>query len=157
MSDLWILRPARAPWGDYGRILVAGMSAHLPRKEGLIQLERTGPFIPPVSFPGLGDIVVAANFRAALESSGLTGISFQPVIKARIVELNWPLWDSTSDDPAEYPAEGAPEDYILARPHSDEVSAQLGDVWELVAREVNEVSATARLLPDSGKASDSCK
>jgi hypothetical protein len=33
---------ARVPWGDYGRILVHGMSKHRGRKEGQIQLERTG-------------------------------------------------------------------------------------------------------------------
>src|SRR5262249_59136768 len=78
----------KMPWGDYGSILVSGMSAHLPRKDGLIQLERTAPFVPPISFPGIGDVVVTNAFRAELEASELTGFTFIPIVKARIVESN---------------------------------------------------------------------
>ena len=39
--------------GDYERLQVSGMSCHLPRKNGLIQYERIGPFMPPICFPGL--------------------------------------------------------------------------------------------------------
>jgi hypothetical protein len=43
------LEAPEAPWGDYGSILQHGMTAHLGRNpEGLAQLERTGPFIPPI-------------------------------------------------------------------------------------------------------------
>ena len=55
-------RAARAPWGDYGLILIHGMSCHLPRENGLIQLERTGPFIPPMTIPGTGDVVLTQAF-----------------------------------------------------------------------------------------------
>ena len=81
------------PWGDYGAILVHGMSRHLPRLDGLIRLERTGPFIPPITLPGIGDVVVTHKFRAAIERTGLAGLSFAPVIKTRIVEFRWELWD----------------------------------------------------------------
>ena len=30
-------------WGDYGKILMNGMSRSIPRKNNLIQLERSGP------------------------------------------------------------------------------------------------------------------
>ena len=48
----------RRLWGDYGSMLIGGMSGHLPRRDGLIQLERTGPFVPPMTFPGIGVVVV---------------------------------------------------------------------------------------------------
>ena len=121
----------RSPWGDYSSILIGGMARHLPRKDGLIQLERTGPYIPPISFPG--GIVVTAVFRQALESSGLTGARFQPVIKKHIAHLDWHTWDLRASKPPEYPEGGEPEGYILDRAHSPEISAQMGDLWELLA------------------------
>lgn len=71
VSDLQIVlwREKQAPWGDYGRLLRNGMSAHLPRQEGMIQLERTGPFIPPISFAGVGDIIVTDEIRVRLEAA----------------------------------------------------------------------------------------
>jgi hypothetical protein len=120
------------PWGDYGHILANGMSMHLHRRDGQIQLERTGPFIPPISFPGLGDVIVTSRFRQALEGSGLVGLGFAPVIKARIVELNWHRWDKSAAEPKAYPSGGEPENYILARRHSDAIANMLGTLWELV-------------------------
>ena len=108
------------------------MSAHLRRKDGLIQLERTAPFVPPISFPGIGDIVVTDAFRRELEASDLTGFTFAPVLKARIVESTWETWDRTAPEPAEYPPSGEPEDYILSRPHSRKLADEMGDVWEVV-------------------------
>jgi len=129
------------PWGDYGSILVHGMSRHLRRVDGLIQLERTGPFIPPITLPGIGDIVVTDGFRGGLERSGLAGLSFARVDKARIVEYRWELWDRGADAPAEIPESGEPEDYLLARPHSPAVAEQIGPLWEVILPEGGKVDA----------------
>jgi hypothetical protein len=102
-------------WGDYGDILEHGMTAHLPRKNGSLQLERTGPYIAPITFPGLGDIVLTSTARAAVEGSGLTGFGFRPLLKSLIVELRWENWDLTASEPAEFPDSGEPEDYILGK------------------------------------------
>ncbi len=120
------------PWDDYGSILAWGMSTHLPRKDGLIQLERTASFVPPITFPGLGDIVVTNGFREALEVSGLTGFTFAPIIKARIVESNWETWDRGASNPNARPPGGEPEDYILASPHEPELANRVGVLWGLV-------------------------
>ncbi len=129
--DVYTFRVAEAPWGAYGSILMNGMTSYLERLEGLLQLERTGPFIPPISFPGIGNIVVIDDFKTALERSGLSGLTFQPVTKARIVRLEWELWDQSKQDPEFYPESGEPEDYILERPHSPETAEQMGILWEL--------------------------
>jgi hypothetical protein len=122
-------------WGDYGAILLSGMVAHLPRENGRLQLERTGPFVPPISFSSLGDIVVTDSFKRLLEDSGLTGFMFLPVVKKHIVLLEWEKWDKASGEPAEYPSTGEPEDCILERPHSPKLAQQIGTLWELCLEE----------------------
>jgi hypothetical protein len=57
------------PWGDYGNILQHGMTAHLGRVGGLLSLERTGPYMPPITFPGAGDVVLTVGAKA---SSGIS-------------------------------------------------------------------------------------
>jgi hypothetical protein len=100
--------------------------------ESLLRLERTGPFVPPVSMPGPGDLVVTDAFRARMEQSPLAGLGFRPVEKARIVRLEWEHWDQDDFEPDEYPGSGEPEDYILGRPHDPELAARIGPVWEVV-------------------------
>ena len=123
------------PWGDYGRILVHGMTAHLGREKtenGRLQLERTGPFVPPITFPGIGDIVVTDEMKQAMEKAGFRGVSFHPVFKVHFVEVPWHTWDLESDDPEFYPEEGEPEGYILDKEHSPKVADAVGDLWEVV-------------------------
>lgn len=119
-------------WGDYGDILQHGMTAHLGREDAMLCLERTGPYMPPVTFPGLGDVLLRAEARLLLEAGGFEGVSFKQVLKKRIVELHWDDWNLSASEPAEYPESGEPEDYILARPHDQRIADALGDVWELV-------------------------
>jgi hypothetical protein len=119
------------PWGDYGDILQNGITMHSPRVGGRLALERTGPYIPPITFPGLS-IVLTDAARILLESSGLTGFSFLPVEKKLIVELHWETWRLSAEEPADYPSSGEPEDYILGNPHSPSVAMAMGELWELV-------------------------
>jgi hypothetical protein len=127
-------------WGDYGRILQHGMTSRLSREEGLLALERTGPFIPPITLPGIGDIVLTSAARESLEASGLRGFDFRPVRKVLIVELHWENWDLAAKEPQQFPDTGEPEDYILGQPNSPTASAELGELWEVV------VPATATVL-----------
>jgi hypothetical protein len=144
-----ILRPAETPWGDYGDILMHGMTVRLDRDDGMLQLERTGPYMPPITFPGIGDIVVTDAFKVQLLAAGFKGLSFRPVRKARVVELNWESWDRNSE-PLEYPESGEPEDYVLARSHSPQTAASLGDLWELVLP----VVAGIKRVPSGGRQAD---
>lgn len=128
---MYVLDKTEAPWGDYGDILVHGMSLHLGRAAGRIQLERTGPFMPPVTLPGVGDVIVTDAVRQALERE-VPGLVFRPVVKARIVRIDWHTWDRTVEEPPEYPSTGDPEDYLLERPHDPALADQVGPLWELV-------------------------
>lgn len=140
---LFLLNPIESPWGDYGHILYHGMSMHASRSGGKICLERTGPDIFPITFPG--DIVVTDEFRRAFEKSGLCGVQFLPVIKHHIVELDWSSWDMTEDEAPELPESGEPEDYILGRSHSPRAAASMPVLWELSTSE--DSSADVSYLP----------
>jgi len=82
---IYSLKQIESMWGDYGDILISGMWV------GDGELQRTGPFVPPISFPCTGDIVVTNESRRLLESSGLIGFLFRPVTKEHIVRLEWHL------------------------------------------------------------------
>jgi hypothetical protein len=129
---IYKLKNKETPWGDYSDILVSGMTAHLGRENDLLQLERTGPYIPPLINSGLWDITVTDVTKEKLESSGLIGIAFKPVIKKHIVELDWISWDLRAEEPPSYPESGEPEDYILERTHSDFAALAMGNIWELI-------------------------
>jgi hypothetical protein len=119
-------------WGDYGHILQHGMASHSPRVDGRLALERTGPFIPPITLPGIGDIVLTSHARQQLDSSGLTGFTFRPVEKVLTVELRWENWDLTADEPPYFPDSGEPEDYVLGQLDSPAASGALGELWEVL-------------------------
>lgn len=122
-------------WGDYGHILINGMTAHLPDIDGILQLERTGPQLPPITFPGLSDVLISSTLRQSLDQSALGAFDYQEVHKARIVNLDWPSWDLDSDMPPIRPDSGEPEDYILDRPHCESCADALGHVWQLMLRD----------------------
>ena len=121
------------PWGDYGSILVHGMCDHVDRDQnGQLQLARTGPFVPPVTFPGIGHIVITDQMKVSMEQAGFTGISFRPVTKSHIVLLNWQEWDLSDEEPKQFPQYGAPEGYLLENEHSATLAESMGPLWEVV-------------------------
>lgn len=129
--SIYRLNEGQAPWGDYGSILVHGMTSHLGRDaKGRVQLERTGPWIPALS-KGLGVLIATDRLREELRRSGMRGMRFRPVTKARIVKLAWERWDPSAAEPQFYPRGGEPEAYILARKHDAALADQLGDLWEI--------------------------
>lgn len=135
MAEFYTIEKRCNSWGDYYNILMHGMSCHRDRNGGLIQLERTGPFVPPISIPGISDIIVTDVFRRKLELSDLKGLRFQPVIKKLIVHSKWHTWDRDAEEPAKYPRSGEPENYILGHRHSAVDSEQMGVLWELLLTE----------------------
>lgn len=139
-TTVYVLNNRRLPWGDYGDILLSGMTSHLGRDHGMLQLERTGPFVPPIAITGIdargySQIMVTDAHKSLLEATNLTGLRFLPVIKKHIVHLEWQRWDRTAGEPLEYPESGEPEDYILARRHDQALADQMGALWELCLEE----------------------
>jgi hypothetical protein len=128
--EIYWLRSNEPPWGDYGRILLNGMSSHLPRIEGRIQLERSAPYVPPITFPRQGDVVVTEAVRAAFDVGLLGALPVRPVDKAKIVKLDWQNW-AWDEPPAHLPQSRDPEDYLLIPEHDAELCAQIGSLWEI--------------------------
>lgn len=125
-------------WGDYGNILANGMVGH--RENDTLQLMRTGPYIPPISFPGVSEIVVTEEMKEVMQNAEFKGIEFKAVEKKRIVKLEWEKWDKNAYEPEILPKEGSPANYILGKRHSEEVSKRLGNLWEVVYSEGAQVS-----------------
>ena len=116
------------PWGDYGRILLTGMTGHLDRQDGLLQLERTGPFLPSMIISGIDDLLLDDTTKIKIEQSELRGFEFLPVIKRHISIVDWTTWDYNSEDPNFYPDNGEPENYILELPHSQTLADEMKNV-----------------------------
>lgn len=129
MPKFFMLQEPLHPWGDYGDTLVSGMAERINDE---LQLKRTGPYIPPISLPGIGEVVVTDSFRRSLEESGLRGLVFEPVKKHHIARSEWHTWNTSNDEPPEFPESGEPEDYVLAKPHSPEAADEMGDLWAII-------------------------
>lgn len=125
----FIIDRSTHPWGDYGDMLTQGMAYR--GDSGVLEIERTGPFIPPMTFPGIGEVVVTDELRQQLERSALKGFVFEPVVKRLIVQSDWNTWDQLAEEPAEHPESGEPEDYVLGQPHSVDAAAQMGNLWAI--------------------------
>jgi hypothetical protein len=140
--SFYILNAPNHRWGDYGNILTHGMARRTD--SGVLEIQRTGPFIPQITFPGIGEVVVTDELRKALVRSGLKGFTFESVVKRLIVHSDWDTWDQTADEPAEHPDSGEPEDYVLGQPRSTDADEQMGDLWAL---ELNRDAQTRREKP----------
>jgi len=128
MSQPKIFRVRRSepPWGDYGDILIHGMAT--VGENTALDLERTGPFVPPISQPS-GFVVVTSAFLTSLRDSGLTGYEIHPVIKKKITKVVWRKWEPFGSEEMKYPAGNEPENYIERRKHSADAADALGELW----------------------------
>jgi len=123
------------PWGDFGDILLIGITDRLDRQNGLLQLERTAPYLPPMIISGLEDLLVNDTTKNKIEQSGLKGFEFLPVIKRHISFVDWTNWDTNAKDPHFYPDNNEPENYILKLPHSQKLADKMENVWEVLCKE----------------------
>ncbi len=144
-SAFWCLNPRDNGWGDYGRILIPGMASHRQRIDGRAQVERVGPYIPPISLPNGRAIIVTATMRHTLESLDAT-LSFATADLVHAARLEWQSWDLGADVPAEYPTSGEPEDYILERSHHAETAASMSPLFEVLPQRVGQ-GAVRRVGP----------
>jgi hypothetical protein len=129
-APLYTLKSAEPPWGDYGSILWHGLVEEASSDAAPLVLYRTGPFVPPISFPW-PTVVVTEAVRAQLCGEDFRGYVFRRVEARRVVELSWEQWDSNADDPREYPAGGEPENYLVHGRHSVRAASAFPSLHEL--------------------------
>ncbi|HUG69810.1 MAG TPA: hypothetical protein VMM76_18805 [Pirellulaceae bacterium] len=137
-SDVTTLRNPRPVWGGYGATLIhgklAGQFDGRFRSGERLRLVRSGPFMPPVTFPHF-EMLVSDKMKSAMEASGFLGVSFREVSKTHIPQIDWHEWDLQAENPRYYPKSGEPEDYLFEAEHSDEAARDLGTIWEVVMLE----------------------
>jgi hypothetical protein len=93
-------------------------------------MSRTGPFVPPITFP-FSHIVVAETLRRTMEESMVGGITFQPIVKRHIAHVAWDNWEMDADEPRYYPESGEPAHYILEKPHDPDLALRMGSLDRL--------------------------
>jgi hypothetical protein len=114
-------------WHDFGRMLISGFM-----KNGVIL--RTGPFVPPVSFPS-GFCAITESVRDELVPSGLRGLRFADAKVGKVVEVNWETWDRSQ--PLDFnllPLDermGGVEDLIFVPKHRPDLAARMPKLFYL--------------------------
>ncbi len=133
MSSLKVYRLRRPdlPWGDYGDVLAHGF-ANLSEDRSKLELQRTGPFVPPFTQPSRSYVVVTESFLSQLRNAGLTGFTTIPVVVTKSPKIDWREWQPYGEKEMKYPAGGEPENYIERRKHSPEASAEFEPLTALL-------------------------
>lgn len=127
---IYRLKRPDLPWGDYGDILAHG-DAELSSDHSTLELQRTGPFVPPLTQPTWSYVVVTDSLLNMLKSAKLTGFTVIPVSLVKTPLIDWRRWSPYGDAEMKYPAGNEPENYLLRRKHSPESSAAIGTLWYL--------------------------
>jgi len=140
---LWVVEQ-RKLWGDYGDVLISGY-ARRATDDGPIALHRTGPFLPPISFPWIASetghaLIVSAEFKQHLADLKLAGLTFREARKTRIIPLSWEQWNRSARlpwDPAARirgvrPDGGEPENYLRDEEHDSACAETMSAAFEVL-------------------------
>lgn len=131
--ELYFLKPTNL-WGDYGNILVSGFLQR-EKPDDPAQLERAGPFLPPISFPN-DAIIVSESFKIKAAESFAGKFLFRPAVYKKVVPIDWHLWDRAAELPKVRPHEGEPENYLLEGKHSAKTAREMEPAWEMILPEI---------------------
>lgn len=156
-GEAWELEEAK--WiGDAAHELLAGeayRSTGRTRQDVAndpLRVRRAGPFVPPISFPGIGIIVVTDALKSGLESSGLTGLAFLRVTKLTIFRIEYEFSREKVDELVWELSEkcgGEPEDMFLEARHCPKTAAEVGKLWELAPARWGKFASTAAGAEDT--------
>ena len=156
----YILRNKAMPWGSYGEILWQGIY-HFSKSTQEHLIMRTGPFCPPIyrsqydrQIPVL---IMTHKISRQISDNNFSGLTIEPVVKEKIVKLNWETWDLTAPEPQIYPSgDMDAEEYIISRKHNEITSSQMSELYVMIPqkdgllyKEISELNKGFKLLPSS--------
>jgi len=131
----------RRLWGLFGEYLISGRTTRCHLSPAPMDLERFGPFVPPL-YTTHARILVSEATRHAIEQDKPFKVEFRRTHYERVLPLNWHEWDLTADQPQWIPSDRDAENYyfdIMDQMTDDErhrVSTQLAKEmepsWELI-------------------------
>jgi hypothetical protein len=141
-------------FGGFGEFLINGMAKR--NGNGSLELRRTGPFVPPVTFLNwLNTLVVTDPVRRSLTQALPVFPPFQEVVLTHIPEFRWEHWDRTKEVPIEqFPPIQEIEDVIDGQPHSPAAARAIGVLWECKAEPLPGV--TTELMNQRYYGDDDC-
>ncbi len=84
-----------APYEFGGADILVHGDPYYEEGEDILSLERTGPFIPPLS--GGTDLIATDEMRKKMEKCGLFDITYRHLGKVKIAKLHWEKWVSVFD------------------------------------------------------------
>ncbi len=122
-------------WGGIADIALKGWC--IRGQGGVLEITRAGPFVPPISLPEsdmgrmIWEVIVTDELRKMLETSGLSGFTFQPVVKKHIISMEWEKWALTETGPPEPLATDEFVDYFSNQTHDPQVASGIGNLWEM--------------------------
>ena len=136
-------------WGSYSSIMVSGFFGHPNGRADDVETEddaesnfeilRTGPFVPPITFPG-GDCVIDEVTMMALKQTDFHGYHLTPVKIGKMVNRDWQNWDRTREfDFSNYADVEiyCPEDLVLKPKGDESLLSSVGRYWKLDAEVVD--------------------
>jgi len=86
--------------------------------------------VPPMAVSGMENVIV--NEALAPQLKPLRGVSqLIPVIKEKVVRLDWSTWKVGNDD-EKFVSYGEPEDIIASGVHDNAISEEIGSLFEVV-------------------------
>ncbi|MDR6786635.1 hypothetical protein ABIE26_005179 [Pedobacter africanus] len=122
--NFYLIRNRKAPWGDYGNILLYGF---ISKESDQINIERIGPFLP-AAYSYNKYIAVVDSVKQALEKYELKGLNLSKGKKKKIIPLDWQDWAIAEPIPHK-PKSGEPEDFILKGKHDELLANEMDEIW----------------------------
>lgn len=95
----------------------------------ILEVTRVGPFVPPISFP-FGEMLVTEALKADI-TAAFPDIAFRPTAYGKVTKIEWRSWDLTAEEPAKYPADGEPENYVERGKHNPDIAADMPALWAI--------------------------
>lgn len=108
---LYLLEQRRL-WGHFGEYLIGGRTTRTHLSPAPMDLERFGPFVPPLYTTHIR-VLVCDSLRRAIERERPFKVEFRSTHYERLLPLPWHEWDLNAEQPPLIPSHRDPEYYYF--------------------------------------------